>query len=59
MKCKTGICLASEYDNMFIDSRSFRILKTGVDLFYEAFTDLKSARMISDHIPIWIEFDFN
>jgi endonuclease/exonuclease/phosphatase family metal-dependent hydrolase len=59
MKCKAGICLASEYDNFFIDSKAFKILKTGVDLFYETFSDLKSARMISDHIPIWVEFDFN
>lgn len=59
MKCKLRVCLASEYDNIFIDSKAFEILKTGVVLFYETFTDLKSARMISDHIPVWVEFDFN
>ncbi len=58
MKCKAGVCLASEYDNLFVDTKVFSISKSGVNHFYDAFPDLKSARKISDHIPVWIEFDF-
>ena len=58
MKCKNRDCLASEYDNIFLDSRLFRTLESGVHLFYESFPDLKSARTISDHIPVWTKFDF-
>lgn len=57
MKCNGQDCLASEYDNIFLDSRVFRIVKRGVNLFYNTFSDLKSARKISDHIPVWVEFD--
>ena len=59
MKCVDQDCLASEYDNLFLESNVFSILGQGVHLFYEYFRDLKSARKISDHIPIWVEFDFN
>lgn len=57
MKCVAGECLASEYDNIFTDSNIFEILNRGVNLFYQSFPDLKSARTISDHIPVWVEFD--
>lgn len=57
MKCKVGECLASEYDNIFLDSKMFNILSEGVILFYQSFPDLTSARTISDHIPVWVEFD--
>ena len=58
MKCVLNECLASEYDNIFIDSNVFISLSSGVNSFYKSFTDLKSARSISDHLPIWVEFDF-
>lgn len=58
MKCVAGDCLASEYDNLFLDSKIFSILNSGVNLFYESFPDLKTARKISDHIPVWVEFEF-
>lgn len=58
MKCKARECLASEYDNLFVDSKVFKILESGVNLFHQSFADLKSARTISDHIPVWVEFDF-
>lgn len=58
MQCISNECLASEYDNIFLNSKHFSILKSGVNSFYKSFPDLKSARTISDHIPIWVEFDF-
>lgn len=58
MKCKANVCLASEYDNLFVDTKVFSISNSGVNLFYDSFPDLKSARKISDHIPVWVEFDF-
>lgn len=58
MKCVAGECLASEYDNIFYDTSSTKLLNSGVVLFYKSFPDMKSARRISDHIPVWAEFDF-
>ena len=58
MRCISNECLASEYDNLFIDSKVFSVLGSGVNLFHELYPDLKSARKISDHIPVWVEFDF-
>ena len=58
MKCVAEECLASEYDNIFYDSNTTEILNSGVVLFYESYPDMKAARRISDHIPIWAEFDF-
>lgn len=56
MECVGGVCLASEYDNIFYNSHKLEVLKSGVLLFYEAFPDMKAARRISDHIPVWAEF---
>lgn len=58
MKCVGGDCLASEYDNIFYYSKTTKLLKSGVVLFYKNYPDMKSARRISDHIPVWAEFDF-
>lgn len=58
MKCVSGECLASEYDNIFYHTGSTTFLDSGVILFYEDYPDMKSARRISDHIPLWAEFDF-
>nr|WP_281163563.1 endonuclease/exonuclease/phosphatase family protein [Psychroflexus tropicus] len=58
MRCKNNMCLASEYDNLFLDTSEFETISSGVNPFYKSFPDLKSARTISDHIPVWVEFDF-
>ena len=57
--CKYDNCLASEFDNMFYNSSKIRALNAGVLPFYKNFNSLKEARMISDHIPIWLEFSLN
>jgi len=58
MHCVAEECLANEYDNIFYNSNAAKILNSGVVLFYESFPDMVAARRISDHIPIWAEFDF-
>lgn len=58
MKCVKGECLASEYDNIFYNTNNTKMLNSGVLLFYKQYPDMKSARRISDHIPVWAEFDF-
>lgn len=55
-KCINANCLASEYDNIFYNSAKNETVGIGVVHFYTAFSTLKEARKISDHIPIWIEF---
>lgn len=57
MKCVGEECLASEFDNIFYNSRKLKVLNTGVVHFYRSFPDMVSARRISDHIPVWAEFD--
>ena len=58
MKCVDDECLASEYDNIFYDSTKTEMLDSGVVLIYKNFPDMVAVRRISDHIPVWAEFDF-
>jgi endonuclease/exonuclease/phosphatase family metal-dependent hydrolase len=45
--------LASEYDNLFYDKRKILSKQKGIVPFYSAFSSVKEARKISDHVPIW------
>jgi endonuclease/exonuclease/phosphatase family metal-dependent hydrolase len=56
---KNNNYLASEYDNMFYNSSKINRIDKGVISFYNNFSSLKEARLISDHIPIWFEFSLN
>ncbi len=56
-KCIGNDCLASEYDNMFYDFKKCGAQQSGVVLFYSNFSNLKEARKISDHIPIYGVFE--
>ena len=58
MKCVGEECLASEYDNIFYNIAKAEVLESGVVLIYKSFPDMKAVRRISDHIPVWAEFDF-
>ena len=58
MECRGEECLASEYDNIFYNSADFKLLDFGVVLIYKSFPDMKAVRRISDHIPVWAEFEF-
>ncbi len=57
--CKSNICLASEFDNIFYKTSNLKVSNFGIIKFYEDFDSLQQARKISDHIPIWFEFSLN
>ena len=57
-KCVKQECLASEFDNVFFPSEKIKCLKAGVIEFYRAFSELKEARRISDHLPVYIQFQW-
>lgn len=56
-KCINGDCLASEYDNFFLDQIKNVLCNLQAIHFYKDFTDIKLAREISDHIPLLIEIE--
>lgn len=58
-ECKSDICLASEFDNMYFNVAQIKHLNSGVIHFYKNFNSLNESRKISDHIPIWFEFLLN
>jgi len=58
MQCVAEECLASEYDNIFFNYEKVEMLASGVVLIYKSFPDMKAVRRISDHVPVWAEFDF-
>ncbi len=57
MECVGEECLASEYDNIFFNSKKLKTLKSGVILIYKSFPNMTAVRRISDHIPVWAEFE--
>lgn len=56
MKCLQSDCLANEYDNIWL-KKNIPFKSKGTIHFYASFADIKEARQISDHIPIWVELD--
>ncbi len=56
MKEVNGDCLASEYDNIFFPS-SVLLVSAGIVAFHEPFRSLVDARRISDHLPVYLEFE--
>jgi endonuclease/exonuclease/phosphatase family metal-dependent hydrolase len=58
-ECKNDKCLASEFDNMYFKTSKITTINSGVIPFYLSFNSLQEARIISDHIPIWLEFSLN
>lgn len=58
-RCINDDCLASEYDNFFYPEDKLRVIDTGIIPFYTDFLDLKEARKISDHVPVYLEFSLN
>ncbi|RKS53774.1 endonuclease/exonuclease/phosphatase family protein [Gillisia mitskevichiae] len=59
MECVGEECLASEYDNIFFNSKKINLLNFGVVLIYKSFPNMQAVRRISDHIPVWAEFEFS
>lgn len=56
--CKKGECLASEFDNIWFNSKIIKVLESKAIPFYLEFETLEKARTISDHIPIVVKFNF-
>jgi endonuclease/exonuclease/phosphatase family metal-dependent hydrolase len=56
--CKEKNCLASEFDNIFYKPSLIYILKKEVVPFYKDFETLTLARNISDHMPVYVAFEW-
>lgn len=56
--CVKGDCLASSFDNIFFNKKSLSIVDSGVIHFYRGFgDDMKKAKEISDHVPVFLKFE--
>ncbi len=58
-ECKKGECLASEFDNIWYKKGIVSIKNSKSIPFFTSFKDLKSARTVSDHIPVTTELYLN
>ena len=56
-KCINGDCLASEYDNFFYDRLRFKCIKAGIMPFFTKFKEIGDAKKISDHLPVYFQFE--
>ncbi|MGS4346112.1 endonuclease/exonuclease/phosphatase family protein [Myroides odoratus] len=54
-KCIENDCLASEYDNIFLQQTLFTVKSSEAILFFNDFDTLKEANKVSDHLPLVIE----
>lgn len=54
-ECFNGECLASEFDNIFINPGRQQLGSSGVILFYNLCENMMMAGKISDHVPVWVE----
>ena len=52
---KDGDYMANPYDNFFYEVPVLKKTKGGIIDFVPQFSNLKAAREVSDHLPIWIE----
>ena len=51
---KKGNHLANPFDHMYFEQKELQISSKGTVDFTRRYDDLKSARLISDHIPVWV-----
>jgi endonuclease/exonuclease/phosphatase family metal-dependent hydrolase len=51
-ECKFDKCLASEYDNIWFDTTRVSLQNAEIIPFHQQFPTLKTAREISDHVPV-------
>ena len=58
-QCIDGDCLASEFDNIFYNSKAVTAIQADVIHFYTAFTTIEEAGKISDHVPVFFTFLIN
>ncbi|MGI9190572.1 MAG: endonuclease/exonuclease/phosphatase family protein [Chitinophagaceae bacterium] len=57
MTCINGDCLASEFDHIFFKPTEFKVIRKGIVPFYEKLPNFDMARAVSDHVPVFIEFE--
>ena len=50
---KKGNHLANPFDHMYFEQKELQVSSKGTVDFTRRYDDLKSARLISDHIPVW------
>lgn len=61
-KCNTQLeadCLSKSYDHFVFPKERLQLINSGVIHFYKNFVSIELARNISDHVPIWMEVEFN
>ncbi|HYK76003.1 MAG TPA: endonuclease/exonuclease/phosphatase family protein [Daejeonella sp.] len=58
-KCLNDDCLASEYDNFYFHASKIKLKESGIIHFYKLFDDIKTARKLSDHVPVYSIFSIN
>lgn len=56
-KCINDDCLASEFDNIFYNVSKVNVTNSGVIHFYKTFSTLTEAESVSDHIPVYFQFN--
>jgi endonuclease/exonuclease/phosphatase family metal-dependent hydrolase len=56
-KCINGDCLASEFDNIFFKTSLCTFIKSGIIKFFDQFSTIGEAKKISDHAPIFLQFE--
>lgn len=56
-ECFNNNCIASEFDNIWYNRDKVTIKSKGILKFFENFSNLKSARKVSDHVPIFMELE--
>ena len=56
--CHQNNCLASEFDNIWLNPIKNKIVDRKTIHFYQKFESLSEARVISDHVPLYVELEF-
>lgn len=57
-KCKKGNYLSHSIDNIYFNSKQFELINSGKIDFVRNCENLINARMISNHLPVFLEFKF-
>lgn len=55
-ECVKGNCLASVYDNVYYPKDHLEVVRHYILPFYEVYESMKTARHLSDHVPIVVWF---
>ncbi len=58
-ECINNDCLASEFDNIFYQSKKIKFSEAKVIHFYKEFSSLSEALKISDHVPLVFRFSIH